>query len=40
LRRKERYRLIKIEAENRRQNELTEHEQRRKDRELESDLKT
>jgi hypothetical protein len=40
LRRKERYRLIRMEVEHRRQLEAEEHENRRKDRELECSLKT
>ena len=40
LRRKERYRLIRMEVEHRRNVEKEEHEARRKDRELECDLKT
>ena len=40
LRRKERYRLIRMEVEHRRAKETEEHEQQRKDRELECKLRT
>ncbi|TNV72500.1 hypothetical protein FGO68_gene10695 [Halteria grandinella] len=40
LRRKERYRLVRMEVEHRRAKEKEEHEERRKDRDLECRLKT
>ena len=40
MRRKERYRLIKMEAEARRQKDQIEHEQQRIDRQRETDVKT
>ena len=40
LRRKERYRLVRMEVEHRRQVEKDEYEQERRDRQLEQEVKT